>query len=454
MNDPGACDDDTADLAERRILRNATLLGGGTVLVKLMALAKDWLVARRFGAGDDLDAYLVALLIPSFAVAVVAHSFGPALLPAYVRCGKRHGAEAARRLATAVLLAAIALLVIATLTIILASPILLRSLGSGFDEGKLALAQALLYRMAIVLLASGISAVLGALLNAHEHFVATSLAALAVPAGMVVALLIASERSGIDALAWGTTLGFATESLILVVLALHKTLLAWPRTGAAGDHLQQVVHQYWPMLAGTLLMSSSMVVDQAMAASLGSGNVSVWNFAGKLVALVLAVVAASLSNALFPRFAHLITAGRWQELRRLLARFSRGVLLGSVPVVACLSLSGESLVRIVFERGAFTAETTAAVSQVQLWLFPQIPFYILAMIGSRLLSALNANGVVFFLAALNVVLNVGGNYVLMQWFGLRGIAMSTSIVYLATAAATLVAIRWKLKEAVRAANGT
>jgi putative peptidoglycan lipid II flippase len=371
-----------------------------------------------------------------------------------VRCGKRHGAEAARRLATAVLLAAIALLVIATLTIILASPILLRSLGSGFDEGKLALAQALLYQMAIVLLASGISAVLGALLNAHEHFVATSLAALAVPAGMVVALLIASERSGIDALAWGTTLGFATESLILVVLALHKTLLAWPRTGAAGDHLQQVVHQYWPMLAGTLLMSSSMVVDQAMAASLGSGNVSVWNFAGKLVALVLTVVAASLSNALFPRFAHLITAGRWQELRRLLARFSRGVLLGSVPVVACLSLSGESLVRIVFERGAFTAETTAAVSQVQLWLFPQIPFYILAMIGSRLLSALNANGVVFFLAALNVVLNVGGNYVLMQWFGLRGIAMSTSIVYLATAAATLVAIRWKLKEAVRAANGT
>lgn len=440
-----------ANLADGRVLRNAALLGGGTVLVKLLALAKDWLVALSFGAGDALDAYLIAFLIPSFAVAVVAHSFGPALLPTYVRVGREQGEQATRNLATAALLMATVLLMAVTLALMMAAPLMLRLVGSGFDDAKLALAQDLLYQMAIVLVASGISAVLAAVLNAHERFAVTALAALAVPAGMVVMLLTSEDRWGIQSLAAGTSLGFAAESLILATITIGSGLLAWPKTDVLSGNLREVVQQYWPMATGTLLMSSSMVVDQSMAASLGSGNVSVLNYAGKLVALVLAVVAASLSTALFPRFSHLIAAGQWHELRRVLVRFSRGVLLLSIPVVVGLALVGETLVRLVFERGAFTAETTAAVSQVQLWLFPQIPFYVLAMIGWRMLSSLNANRMVLCLAALNLTLNVAGNYVLMRWFGVRGIAMSTSLMYLVAAGATFLAIRLKLKETLRRA---
>ena len=42
--------------------------------------------------------------------------------------------------------------------------------------------------------------------------------------------------------------------------------------------------------------------------------------------------------------------------------------------------------------------------------------------------------------------NVVGNLVLMRWFGVNGIAMSTSLVYVVAMAATLVAIRKKLAE--------
>jgi putative peptidoglycan lipid II flippase len=442
-----------ARAADGRVLRSAALVGSGTVLVKLLALAKDWLVADRFGAGDALDAYLVAFLIPSFAVAVVAHSFGPALLPTYVRVGREQGAQAARHLATGALLSACALLVAVTLGLVLIGPHLLRLVGSGFNDAKLALAQRLFGQMAIVLVASGVSAVLGAVLNAHERFALPALAALAVPAGMLLTLMMGGDRWGIESLSAGTSLGFAAESLILAAIAIASGLLAWPAPGALSGQLREVAGHYWPMVTGTLLMSSSLLVDQAMAASLGSGNVSVLNYAGKLVALVLSVVAVSLSTALFPRFSHLIAAGQWQELRRMLARFSRGVLILSLPVVVGLSLVGESLVRLVFERGAFTAETTAAVGQVQLWLFPQIPFYVLAMIGWRMLSALNANRTVLCLAALNLTLNVVGNYVLMHWFGVRGIAMSTSLVYLVAAGATFLAIRIKLNETIRRTTG-
>src|SRR5262245_59813102 len=69
----------------RPLLASAAMLGAMTVLVKLMAFAKDWQVAQIFGASDELDAFLVALVIPSYAVAVLGHSFGPAFMPTYIR---------------------------------------------------------------------------------------------------------------------------------------------------------------------------------------------------------------------------------------------------------------------------------------------------------------------------------------------------------------------------------
>ena len=100
----------------------------------------------------------------------------------------------------------------------------------------------------------------------------------------------------------------------------------------------------------------------------------------------------------------------------------------------------------MFERGAFTPETTAAVSEVQRWLLPQIPFYVLVMVGYRLLSALDGNALLLRIGALNLFMNVTGNLVFMHWFGVKGIAMSTSLVYVVATLATFTAIRIKLAE--------
>jgi putative peptidoglycan lipid II flippase len=108
----------------------------------------------------------------------------------------------------------------------------------------------------------------------------------------------------------------------------------------------------------------------------------------------------------------------------------------------------------VFERGAFTPADTIAAAGVQRWLAPEIPFYILVMVGSRLLSALDAYQVTLRIGVLNLILNVVGNYVFMSLFGVKGIAMSTSLVYVAATIVTLVAIRFKLAERTEAPAAT
>jgi putative peptidoglycan lipid II flippase len=429
-----------------RILASAAMLGTTVVLVKLLAFGKDWLVARRFGASDELDAFLVALVIPSYAVAVLAHSFGLAFVPTYIRVLQDQGGRAAARLTAGALVGGCAVLLGSTLVLVAVSPYVLPLIGTGFDEPKLALAGTLFNIVVGILVASGISSILGAVLNAQERFATTALAPMAVPACTVVVFWLGQNRYGVYALAVGTTLGFILECLILSVAVHRRRLLRLRGWNLFEASLKRVGSQYVPVAVGALLMSSSLVVDQAMAASLGSGSVSVLSYANKIPALVLGIVAVSLSTVLFPRFSRLIANGQWDELERTIGGYSKAIFMLSIPGVALLALGSEPLVRLIFERGAFSPQTTAAVSEVQLWLLPQIPFYVLAMLGARLLSALGGNHIVLGIGALNLAMNVGGNLLFMHWFGVKGIAMSTSLMYLVATLATLAAIRLKLAD--------
>jgi putative peptidoglycan lipid II flippase len=438
--------DHESPAGHRRVLSSAAMLGGATVVAKLAALGKDWLVARQLGAGDELDAYLVAFLLPSYAVVVLAHSFASAFVPTYIRVWTGQGLAAAQQLASRVMVGGACVLLIVTLVLLGSSRFVLPLVGASFDAAKLDLTLALSYPLAGAVIASGLSAMLAAVLGAHERFRAVALAPIAIPLGTLAVFWTFSGRFGVRALAAGTVVGFVAELCILVIAARRLGLLVWPRD-PVGREVRHVGGQYVPVALSGLLMSSSLVVDQSMAASLGSGQVSILNYGGKIVAVVLTAVAVSLTTVLFPRFSRLIAAGRTSELRRTIRLYGRLIVAASIPCVALLALFSEPLVRLLFQRGAFTPETTAAVTDVQLWLLPQIPFYVLAMLGARVLSAMDGNQIVLRIGALNLLANVAGNYVLMQWFGVKGIAMSTSIMYVIATAATMMAVRRKLSEA-------
>ncbi len=430
----------------RRVVSSIALLGVATLGAKSISLVRDLFVANSLGVGDDLDAYLVAMVLPSYAVVVLAHAFGSGFVPTYVRVWQHSGLAAAQRLAGGILTLAILILTAVTLIVAAASPRLLPVIGLGFPASKIELAWDLSYLVVGMIVAAGVSAVVAAILNAHERFIPVALAPAVIPLGTLAVFLLWAERAGVYALAAGTLVGFVLEGLLLVAAAWWLRLLPWPHFHWREREISAVGRQYLPVMLGGVLMSSSLVIDQAMAASLGSGDVSVLHYGGKLISVVLAVVAISLSTVLFPRFAHLIAAGRARELMRTFTLYAGGIVLLSLPGIAILALFSEPLVRLLFERGAFTPEATLAVSRVQMWLLLQIPFYVVVMLGARVLSALDANATLLRISALNVAVNVVGNYLLMRQFGVSGIAMATSVMYLVATIATLLAIRARIAD--------
>jgi putative peptidoglycan lipid II flippase len=87
-------------------------------------------------------------------------------------------------------------------------------------------------------------------------------------------------------------------------------------------------------------------------------------------------------------------------------------------------------VKILFQRGAFTAADTELVSSVQVCYAIQIPFYVWSMLFVRFITAVRRNDILMYTSGINLVLDVVLNLVLMRVWRVAGIALSTSIMYI------------------------
>jgi len=70
------------------------------------------------------------------------------------------------------------------------------------------------------------------------------------------------------------------------------------------------------------------------------------------------------------------------------------------------------------------------VASIQAFFSFQIPFYIAGIMLARLVSSLRANHILMWAASINISMNVGFNILFIYLIGLKGIALSTSLVYM------------------------
>jgi putative peptidoglycan lipid II flippase len=414
----------------RKILRAAVVVGVFSFFALLGSVAKELVVAQYFGREDALDAFLIAYLLPSFLVNLVAGSLNAALIPTFVQVREREGKEAAQRLFSGVMVWSLGLLVGVSVLLGALAPYYLPLLGSGFSPAKLMLTRRLVYVLLPVIALSGLVVTWTAILNAGERFALPALLPILTPLSVVLFLWTTSRAWGIFALAWGTVIGVALQAVLLAWTLKAQGMRLRFRWYGFDSNLRQVARQYVPLLAGSLLMGSTELVDQSMAAMLQTGSVAALNYGKKVVSLVLGIGSTAMGTAALPYFSQMGARQDWAGCRHTLKTYSRLILLLTVPAALGLFVLSQPLVRILFQRGAFSARDTTVVSGVQAALSLQIPFYILGILGVRLISALKRNSLLAAIAGVNTVLNIILNLILMRFMGVAGIALSTSLVYL------------------------
>jgi putative peptidoglycan lipid II flippase len=433
----------------RRIFRAAVIIGGLTLGVKLVSLVKEVTVAATFGTGDALEAFLIALLLPSYVMRLVSGSFNAALIPVYIQVREKEGHAAAQRLFSGAVAFTSAMLLVATAVLALAGPYLLPLLASGFTPDKLQLAQRLFYLLLPLLVINGVVSNYEAVINAGERFALPALAPMMVPLTTTAFLVAGGSGWGVDVLALGLVTGLLLQLCILAWFLYKQGSSLWPRWHGLEPALRQVMGQYLPMLAGSTLMGGTWLVDQSIATRLAPGSVAVLSYSRNLIDPVLSIGSLALGSAILPFYTRMVVGADWKGIRHTLKTYIRLILLVTVPVTIALVLLSDYLVGLVLQRGRFTPGDTAAVSRVLQMYALQVPFFSLGILVVRLISSLGASHILMWGTLISFVLNIVFDVALLQLFGVAGVALSTSLVYMVAYAFLGLMLSRRLRAAER-----
>jgi putative peptidoglycan lipid II flippase len=188
-----------------------------TVGSKAMSFVKDAAVARQFGTGDALDAFMLAFGFLTFLAALIGGGLPEAFLPLYAEAKHHQNIQQAHKLAVQSSLLQALSLALVGLAVWLLAPAYVSWTTHGFSPEKQALAVVLLRQLIPFLLCFGLSYQFGTWLRADKHFLLATSAPMLVPLTIIGFLVFDGSATTVQTLVLGTVVGAGLHLLVLCI---------------------------------------------------------------------------------------------------------------------------------------------------------------------------------------------------------------------------------------------
>ncbi|MET8943903.1 lipid II flippase MurJ [Streptomyces sp. NPDC004542] len=370
----------------RGFLAKATLITASlSVAGALLGLVRDQALARLFGAGSETDAFLVAWTVPEFAsTLLIEDGLAFVLIPAFSMALARRARGAAGDPVRSLVVSTLPRLCLgfAAVSALIAggAPYLVAALAPGLPDPRLAVDCTRL--TATCVLSFGLAGYCSAALRAHRRFLAPATIYVAYNTGIIGAMCLLGGGWGVEAAAAGVAVGGCL--MVAVQVPSLWDQLRSRSAASPGDAAAEARPMRLSVLATVLLFAlcrqSQVLIERFLASALPAGAISHLNYAQK-VAQIPMTLSLMLCTVTFPVVARALADGDTQRARarveRDLALACWLLLLGASTVVAC----APQITELLFQRGAFTAQDTAATAGV-------LRVYALGLLGQTLVGVL------------------------------------------------------------------
>ncbi|HEY0790958.1 MAG TPA: murein biosynthesis integral membrane protein MurJ [Chthoniobacterales bacterium] len=418
----------------------AGVVSVAVMLSRVLGLLRDLLFAALFGAGRNMDAFIIAFRAPNLLRDLFAEgALSTAFVTTFSRKIATEGDSAAWSLAGKMAtLTAVFMSFISFLGVVFAGP-LIHLLAPGFDPAKRDLTILLAQVMYPFILLVSLAALVMGMLNAKNRFAVPALASSFFNLGSIV--------GGIGLGYWmdphfgnRALVGLAIGTLIGGLLQLAVQL---PSLGQIGFKFRPDFHWRDPGVAEVLYLMAPAVISSSavqvnvmingiFASHLGDGPVSWLNNAFRLVQLPIGVFGVAISTVTLPMVSRSAALKDRGAFRTTLARALRLAFFLTIPSTVGLMVLAQPIIRLLYERGRFLPHDTFETASV-------LQFYTIGLAaysGIKVLApafyAIGQKNTPMYVSFLSIGANLLLNWIFTFRLGLgqRGLALSTGLVAL------------------------
>jgi putative peptidoglycan lipid II flippase len=416
----------------RQIAKDASIVGGATLLSRILGFFRDMILAYVLGAGIAADAFYVAYRLPNMMRRLFAEgSMTMAFVPVFTKLREEQGDERAfamPRAAMAWLL--IILTVLTTLAILFARPLTLLITPGFADNPALFDLTVELTRIVFpyIIEISAVALCMG-VLNSYGHFLAPALATselnTIIIAGAGVAYLFHLDVA--HTLAWAVVIG-GFGQVLMQQPQMRKFGFTWRGPWTFKDKgVARMGLLMLPTAFGAAVYQVNIVIGTLLASYLPTGSISYLYYADRLVQFPLGVFGVAVGTVALPSLAKLASSGRTDEFTATLNASLRLTLFICLPAAAGLIALADPMVRILFGRGAFDAHAIAATAGALVAYGVGLPAFACVRPLYSAYFALSDTRTPAITAAVCLVVYVAAGWFLMGPTAHVGLALATSI---------------------------
>ena len=414
----------------KRILSGFIWVSLFVLVAKFAGAAKEMAVAWRYGVSEVVDGYVFVFNLTNWPVAVGFSVLTSVLVPLVPALRNQNRAELSV-FRSEILAATILVGVVLGLLFALGMPIMLGYGWAGLRGHSLEYAQAMARPLSLILPLGLLNSLLAVWLMAsggHRNSLFDGLPALTI----LIVLLLPRPWLSMP-LIWGTVIGFAVQTVALAS-SLHRTgETLKPRFGFRSYVWRNFLSGIGIVAIGQLLMSFTGVLDQFYASRLGEGAISSLSFANRIAALMFGLGALAISRATLPVFSEIHAAGHVKAVRKLGLNWALGMFALGLAVTVVMWIAAPLVVRLLFQRGSFSAGNVVTVSEVFRFLILQAPFYFSGLVLAAALSSLKKYRPLLMTGVIALVIKPAANAVFVPTMHIKGLALGMVAVYFCTA---------------------
>ena len=411
----------------RAVGRAALVLTSGSAVAQLIGVGREIFIAAQVGISRDLDALLIALVLPLALSGVLTSGTITALVPAYLDARTAVGLVGARRLAGAVLMLVAIGAIFLSIGLTLVAGVAVGITGPGLSPESRADATAYLQLLAPVAFFAAVAGILRSICQAEERFTAIAIATLVGPALTLAILVGLWAPLGLGAYALGSLVGPMATVITLLVATARASIVPLPGVRFRGLGLGGFARHAWPLTVSAAILQVNVVADRAIASLIAPGAVSALRYGEVLIRTPISAIAPAWSAAIYPTQVRAAASPDSAALGVATSRSVAYALAAFIPLAALGAALAPLGVEVAYGRGAFGSGDVAVTAHV---VAAFAPLMVVLMISPVLAGAHNARrrGLLLLTrGAMNVVMNVSLSIILGAWLGVAGVALATSV---------------------------
>lgn len=431
------------------LLKNFATVGMATLVSRVLGFIRDVFMANMLGTGPVADAFFVAFRLPNLFRRLFAEgAFSAAFVPLFARALAEGGDAGARRLAEEVLAVFLLALVVITAVAELAAPLLVHVLAPGFadEPEKFSAAEAMTRIMFPYLACMSLTAMAAGMLQSFGRFAVAAFAPSLLNVVLVAALGLIWWENWAGTAAAAYTLSWAVFAAgFAQLLAVAGTLwwIGFPvslRRPRYTDNVRRLVRLGIPGVISGGITQINIVIGTIIA-SLQAGAVSWLYYADRIYQLPLGVIGVAIGVVLLPDLTRRVRTEAPESALHTQNRALEFAMALTLPAAVALLAIPFTIMRVLFERGAFTAADTTATGWAVAAFAAGLPAFVAIKVFQPCFFAREDTRTPTVQGGISVAVNVAGSLAMFPWLGHVGIAAATSLAATVNAVMLVVELR-------------